>query len=100
MCTKFGGPELLELSEFDTPVADQGQAVIDVKACSINFTDVLMIQDLYQYKASVPFIPGGEVAGLVQGVGSASRAWAWVTRSSSRPLPVGSPSRWRSRRLR
>jgi NADPH2:quinone reductase len=69
VCTRFGGPELLELSEFDTPVADQGQAVIDVKACSINFTDVLIIQDLYQYKASVPFIPGGEVAGLVQGVG-------------------------------
>ena len=69
MCTQYGGPELLELSDVDTPIAGPGQAVVDVKACSINFTDVLMIQDLYQYKASVPFIPGGEVAGLVQSVG-------------------------------
>lgn len=69
MCTRYGGPELLELSDVDSPVAGQGQVVVDVTACSINFTDVLMIQDLYQYKASVPFIPGGEVAGLVHSVG-------------------------------
>jgi NADPH2:quinone reductase len=40
-----------------------------VKACSINFPDVLMIQDLYQFKPQRPYSPGGEVAGVVDALG-------------------------------
>lgn len=69
MSTKTGGPETLEMLEADSPVADKGQVVIDVKACSINYPDVLIIQDLYQFKPARPFAPGGEVAGVISSIG-------------------------------
>jgi NADPH2:quinone reductase len=40
-----------------------------VKACGVNFPDVLMLQDKYQFRPSLPFPPGGEVAGVVKEVG-------------------------------
>lgn len=64
-----GGPEMLELGELPRPTAGAGQIVIDVKACAVNFPDVLIIEDKYQFKPERPFAPGGEVAGLVAEVG-------------------------------
>jgi NADPH:quinone reductase len=69
VCRKIGGPELLQLEEMDEPAAGPGQVLVDVRACSVNFPDLLMIQDLYQYKPDTPFIPGSEVAGVVRSVG-------------------------------
>jgi len=69
MSTKTGGPETLEMLEVDDPKAGKGQVVIDVKACSINYPDVLIIQDLYQFKPERPFAPGGEVSGVIAEVG-------------------------------
>ncbi|GAB5486786.1 MAG: NADPH:quinone oxidoreductase family protein [Parasphingorhabdus sp.] len=69
MSTKVGGPDTLEMIEVDDPKAGKGQVVIDVKACSINYPDVLIIQDLYQFKPERPFAPGGEVSGVVSEVG-------------------------------
>jgi len=69
MSTKVGGPETLEMLDVDDPTAGKGQVVIDVKACSINYPDVLIIQDLYQFKPERPFAPGGEVAGVISEVG-------------------------------
>ncbi|HWE55092.1 MAG TPA: NADPH:quinone oxidoreductase family protein [Acidimicrobiales bacterium] len=69
VCTRFGGPELLEVGEVDQPVAGPGQVLVDVKACSVNFPDLLMIQDLYQFKPKPPFVPGSEVSGVVMSVG-------------------------------
>ncbi len=69
LCKRFGGPEVLELGEVDEPVAGKGQVLVEVKACSVNFPDLLMIQDLYQYKPELPFVPGSEVAGVVVEVG-------------------------------
>lgn len=69
VCTRFGGPEVLEATELPDPVAGEGQVVIDVRACAVNFPDVLMIQNLYQYKPPLPFIPGGEIAGVVRALG-------------------------------
>jgi NADPH2:quinone reductase len=59
----------LVLEEVDDPVAGNGQVVIDVHACAVNFPDVLVIQDMYQFKPPLPFSPGAEVAGLVSAVG-------------------------------
>src|SRR5205085_8601647 len=42
---------------------------IDVHACAVNFPDVLMIQDMYQFKPPLPFSPGAEVAGVVSAIG-------------------------------
>lgn len=64
-----GGPETLVLEDVDAPVAGKGQVLINVKACGVNFPDVLIIQDMYQMKPSRPFSPGGEVAGIVAAVG-------------------------------
>ncbi|MDX9997953.1 MAG: NADPH:quinone oxidoreductase family protein [Phenylobacterium sp.] len=64
-----GGPETLELGELPSPEAKPGHAVISVKACGVNFPDVLIIEDKYQYKPQRPFSPGGEVAGIVKAVG-------------------------------
>jgi len=57
------------LEEVDDPKPGPGQVVIDVHACAINFPDVLMIQDMYQFKPPLPFSPGAEAAGVVRDVG-------------------------------
>jgi NADPH2:quinone reductase len=64
-----GGPDTLVLDELPSPVAKPGQAVIEVKACGVNYPDVLIIEDLYQFKPARPFAPGGEVSGVVKSVG-------------------------------
>lgn len=69
VCNEFGPPEKLVLEDVDDPVAGPGEIVIDVRAAGVTFPDALMIQDKYQFKAPLPFIPGGEVAGVVHSVG-------------------------------
>ena len=64
-----GGPETLEMTEIDAPVAGPGQVVVAVKACAINYPDVIIIEDKYQFKPPRPFAPGGEIAGVVDSVG-------------------------------
>ncbi|MEM9669552.1 MAG: NADPH:quinone oxidoreductase family protein [Pseudomonadota bacterium] len=64
-----GGPETLVLEEVASPEAGPGQVVVSVKACGVNYPDVLIIQDMYQFKPPRPFSPGGEVAGLIKEVG-------------------------------
>src|SRR5665213_919626 len=65
-----GGPEPLLLEDAPSPTARPGWAVVSVKACGVNYPDVLLIQDLYQFKPPRPFAPGGEVAGVVKAVGA------------------------------
>jgi NADPH2:quinone reductase len=65
-----GGPETLRLLDVPTPVPDAGQVLLQVKACGVNYPDLLTIQDLYQVKATRPFAPGAEVAGIVSALGS------------------------------
>ena len=64
-----GGPETLVLEEAPSPIAKAGQAVVSVKACGVNYPDVLIIEDKYQFKPPRPFSPGGAVAGIVKSVG-------------------------------
>jgi NADPH2:quinone reductase len=64
-----GGPETLELTDRPEPQPRPGEVVLQVKACGVNFPDVLIIQDLYQFKPPRPFAPGSEVAGIVTAVG-------------------------------
>jgi len=64
-----GGPDALVLDEAPSPVAGPGQAVVAIKACGVNYPDVLIIQDLYQFKPQRPFAPGGEISGVVKSVG-------------------------------
>ncbi|MDP1630039.1 MAG: NADPH:quinone oxidoreductase family protein [Caulobacter sp.] len=64
-----GGPETLTVENLPSPEAGPGQVVLSVKACGVNYPDVLMIEDKYQFKPQRPFAPGGEVAGLVKTLG-------------------------------
>ena len=70
-----GGPETLVLDELPDPVAGPGQVLVAVKACSINYPDVLIIEDKYQFKPARPFAPGGEIAGIVEHVGDGVTEW-------------------------
>jgi NADPH2:quinone reductase len=70
-----GGPETLILDDLPDPVAGSGQVLVAVKACSINFPDVLIIEDKYQFKPARPFAPGGEIAGVVESVGEGVTDW-------------------------
>lgn len=69
LCTSFTGPDGLELADVDEPTPGPGQVTVEVRACSVNFPDLLMTRDLYQFKPGLPFIPGSEVAGVVRAVG-------------------------------
>ena len=64
-----GGPETLVIDELPGPQAKPGHAVVQVKACGVNYPDVLIIEDKYQFKPSRPFAPGGEISGVVKSVG-------------------------------
>ncbi|HZZ70097.1 MAG TPA: NADPH:quinone oxidoreductase family protein [Phenylobacterium sp.] len=64
-----GGPETLVLDDVPSPEAKPGHAVISVKAIGVNFPDVLIIEDRYQFKPERPFAPGGELSGVVKSVG-------------------------------
>ena len=71
-----GGPETLEMTEAADPVAGAGQVIVAVRACAINYPDVLIIEDKYQFKPERPFAPGGEIAGVVESTGEGVTGWA------------------------
>ena len=70
VCKAFGPPEDLVVETVSDPVAGPGEVLIDVKAAAVTFPDTLMLENRYQYKVTVPFVPGGEVAGVVAAVGT------------------------------
>lgn len=67
---KFGPPEDLVVEDVDDPKAGEGQLIVDVKAAAVTFPDALMLEDKYQFKAAPPYIPGGEVSGVVSEIGA------------------------------
>jgi NADPH2:quinone reductase len=70
-----GGPETLGLETLPDPQPGADQVLIAVKACGVNYPDVLIIEDRYQFKPPRPFAPGGEVAGVVERVGAGVTAF-------------------------
>jgi NADPH:quinone reductase-like Zn-dependent oxidoreductase len=70
-----GGPETLELAELPDPKPGPGQLLVQVKACAINYPDVLIIEDKYQFRPERPFAPGGEIAGVVEVAGDGVGRW-------------------------
>ena len=62
-------PESLVVEDVPSPAPGPGEAVITVKAASVNFPDVLIIENKYQVKPPLPFSPGSELAGVVKAVG-------------------------------
>ena len=71
-----GGPETLRLEDVPEPRPAAGELLVRVRACSMNFPDVLIIEDKYQLKPPRPFAPGGEIAGEVIAVGEGVGGWS------------------------
>ena len=69
LCNQFGPPEDLVVGEVPDPTPGPGEILIDVKAAPVTFPDTLMLEDKYQFKADLPYIPGSEVAGVVTALG-------------------------------
>jgi len=69
VCREFGLPEKLEVGYLPDPIPSSNQVLIAVEACGVNFPDVLIIQNKYQFKPELPFAPGGEVAGKILEIG-------------------------------
>jgi NADPH2:quinone reductase len=70
-----GGPETLQVSALPDPVAGPGELLVRVRAAAVNYPDVLIIEDKYQFKPPRPFAPGGEIAGEVEAVGEGVEGW-------------------------
>ena len=71
-----GGPETLRLEELPEPEPGPGDLLVRVRACAINYPDVLIIEDKYQLKPPRPFAPGSEIAGEVEAVGDGVEGWS------------------------
>ena len=68
-CVELAGPEKLIVSDIENPKPGNGEVLIEIKAASVNFPDVLMIQGLYQVQPPMPFIPGAECSGVIAEIG-------------------------------
>ncbi len=69
LCKSHGMPDTLVVEDVPSPDLSEGQVLISVKACGVNFPDTLIIQGKYQFKPDLPFSPGGEVSGVIKAVG-------------------------------
>jgi NADPH2:quinone reductase len=70
VCRAYGPVESLVLEDVPDPKPVAGEVLVGVRACGVNFPDTLVVQGKYQFKPQPPFSPGGEVAGVVEAIGS------------------------------
>jgi NADPH2:quinone reductase len=69
ICEEYGPAESLVIAEREAPELKPTEVRIDVRAAGLNFPDALVIAGKYQVKPPLPFIPGGECAGVISAVG-------------------------------
>jgi NADPH2:quinone reductase len=69
LCDNPVGVEALKWQEMPTPRPREGEVLIAIRAASLNFPDLLMVQNKYQVKPHLPFVPGSEFSGVVEAVG-------------------------------
>ena len=70
LCENLVGVEALQWKEMPTPRPKPGEVVIAIRAASLNFPDLLIVQNKYQMKPPLPFVPGSEFSGVVEAAGS------------------------------
>jgi NADPH2:quinone reductase len=68
-CVELAGPEKLIFGDVEDPKPGSGEVLVEIKAASVNFPDVLMVQGLYQFQPPMPFIPGAECSGVIKEIG-------------------------------
>ena len=86
LCDNPIGVEALRWIEMPTPAPGPGQLRIAVRAASLNFPDLLTVQNKYQIKPPLPFVPGSEFSGIVDAVGDGVRQF--------KPATASPPSAW------
>jgi NADPH2:quinone reductase len=69
LCENPTGVDALQWKELPTPQPKAGEVLIEIRAASLNFPDLLIVQNKYQFKPPLPFVPGSEYAGIVTAVG-------------------------------
>ena len=98
LCTEPTGVEALKWTELPTPAPGPGEVLIKIEAASLNFPDLLIVQNKYQMKPALPFVPGSEYAGVVEAVGPGvthlSPGQAWL---ASPEREVSAPTPWHQR---
>lgn len=68
-CLTTDGPDALVWTESATPLPQAGEVRVAIRAASLNFPDLLIVQGKYQMKPPLPFVPGSEYAGVIEAVG-------------------------------
>ena len=84
LCREFGSPARLAVERVPKPTPAPGEVLIDVRACGVNFPDLLMVTGEYQVRPPLPFTPGLELAGKIAAVGTG----VTTTRVGERALAV------------
>lgn len=69
LCNNPVGIDALTWTELPTPQPGAGEVLLKIHAASLNFPDLLIVQNKYQIKPALPFVPGSEYAGVVEAVG-------------------------------
>ena len=69
LCETPTGVDALTWKELPMPAPGPGQVRVRIRAASLNFPDLLIVQNKYQTKPDLPFVPGSEFAGVVQALG-------------------------------
>jgi alcohol dehydrogenase len=64
-----GGIEQLKLEQWPVPTTADNQALIEIKACGLNYMDVFVMHGMPDMPTTMPRIPGGDIAGVVTAVG-------------------------------
>ena len=73
---QHGGIEQMKLDQWPVPKAEAGQALVEIKACGLNYMDVFVLHGMPDLPTKMPRIPGGDIAGVVREVGEGvSRDW-------------------------
>lgn len=69
ICNELSGPDALTWQDAPSREPGPGEVRVAIKAASLNFPDLLIVQGKYQMKPALPFVPGAEFAGVVDAVG-------------------------------
>ena len=72
----FGGADVLQLDDVDDPIPGPGEVVIDVRAAGVNPADTYMRNGTYAIVPDLPYIPGGDAAGVICAVGDGVNDYA------------------------
>src|SRR5271154_1223015 len=70
---RYGPPDVLEIQQVPDPQPKAGEVLVRVKSIGINFADLLQRMGIYPGTPKPPFVPGLEIAGVVEKIANASR---------------------------